>query len=82
LFHHLRDVEVTEFCDARDEEDVCAFYVTVDYVVVVEGFETLEQLEGHLPNEGLLESFAVVVGEAIVYFSLQIPAVSILHHDA
>jgi hypothetical protein len=80
MLHDLRDVEVAQFDDPSHEEHIGAFDVPVNDVVLVECFEALEQLECHLPDEGLFQSLAVVEFEAIVDLGLQVTTVRILHH--
>lgn len=48
----------------------------------MQGLKSLQQLEGHFPDEGLVEALPIVVLETVVDLSFQIPSISVLHHQA
>ena len=81
LVGKLGNVHIADFtCAIFVHENVGRFDVPVHDVVVVEGFETAEHLDEHMPDVTLREPLHALL--ALADLLEQVTVVRVLHHDA
>ena len=80
-FGDLGYVQISNFHGpVPEQEDVGGLKISVDHILLVEGFQAVNYLESHLPNVFLVDVFFLHLEFAD--FLKEVPIVRTLCHDA